>query len=343
MRVLFDLTHPAQVHFFKNPIRELAGEGEEVFVTSRDKDVELALLDELGIEHRCLSRGRKGLLGLGVEFVERNGRMLALVARLRPDVLVARMGISIGLPGALWRIPRVVFEDTEHARLQAALSLPFATHIVTGLGYQRDYGRRQIRFRGFPVMSYLAPEAFRSDRNVLRDAGLDPDERLIVLRLVAWQAAHDVGMAKLSAGDLQRVVARLANHGRVVLSSEAPLPVELRELANPIAVRQIHHLLAFATIVISEGGTIAAEAAVLGTPSIYCNPLRTGYLEELESRYRLIALTEDIDDGLHVALTWLQRSELGAVWRERRKALLDDCEDVTAAIMTIIRDAATPA
>lgn len=339
MRVLFDLTHPAQVHFFKHPIRQLAGEGEEVFVTSRDKDVELALLDELGIDHRCLSRSRKGLLGLGVELVERNARMIALVARLRPDVLVARMGISIGLPGALWRIPRVVFEDTEHARLQAALSLPFATHVVTGTGYRKDFGRRQIRFRGLPVMAYLAPERFVPDPEVLQRRDLDPSERLILLRTVSWQAAHDVGIGRRSEEDLRRAVARLAPHGRVVLSAEGALPPDLRALANPLAGRDLHHLLAFAALVISEGGTIAAEAAVLGTPTVYCNPLRTGYLEHLASR-KLLHLASGLDDGLEVAADWLEQPDLAAVWRRRRAVLVADGEDVSSAIVRIVRQAA---
>lgn len=340
MRVLFDLTHPAQVHFFKNPIRELAGGGDEVFVTSRDKDVELALLDELGIGHRCLSRSRKGLLGLAVELVERNARMVALVARLRPDVLVARMGISIGLPGALWRIPRVVFEDTEHARLQAALSLPFATHVVTGTGYQRDFGDRQVRFRGFPVMSYLAPDRFRPDGELLRRFGIERDRPLIVLRKVALAAAHDVGLAGSSWAELRAAIAELSRHGRVVLSVEGELPVDLGHLANPVPASLFHHVLATADLYIGESLTMAAEAAVLGTPAILCNPQRTGYLRALSERYELVALTDDLAAGLARSREWLRQPDLAQVWHQRRSSLLADSEDVTAAIVRVVRQAA---
>jgi hypothetical protein len=340
VRVLFDLTHPAQVHFFKHPIRELAEQGEEVVVTSRDKDVEGSVLDALGIPHRCLSRSRRGLLGLGLELVLRNARMIGLVRRLRPDVLVARMGISIGAPGALFGIPRVVFEDTEHARLQAALSLPLATHIVTGTGYRRDFGRRQVRFRGFPVLAYLAPDRFRPDPGVLRASGLDPDAPLVVLRTVAWEAAHDIGIEGSSADELRGAVERLGRFGRVVLSAEGELPEDLRGLANPVPVEQIHHLLAFARLVIGEGGTMAAEAAVLGTPAVFANPLRTGYLEALAERYGLVALTDRLADGLAVAEAWLADEGLAERAAAARRRLLADSEDVVAFMLRTIRGAA---
>jgi len=341
MRVLVDVTHPAQVHFFKHVVHAFAAEGSAVLVTSRGKDVELALLDSLGIEHQRLSTLRRGLAGLAVELVERNARMLAVARRFRPSVMVARMGISIGLPGLLLRVPRVVFEDTEHARLQAALSLPFASRIVTGTGYEKDYGRRQVRFRGFPVMAYLAPQRFRPDPEVLRRHGLDPDaEPLLVLRTVAWTAAHDVGLRGTSADELRRVVERLSRFGRVVLSAEGGLPPDLAALANPVPVEHVHHLLALSRLFLGEGGTMAAEAAVLGTPAVYCNPLRTGYLNALATRYRLAALCDDLAAGLEVAEAWLARPDLDAEWAARRAAMLEDSEDVLAAMLRIIRQTA---
>ena len=51
MRILFDMGHPAHVHFFKNAIWELEKQGHEVKVTARDKDVTLELLEAYGIPY----------------------------------------------------------------------------------------------------------------------------------------------------------------------------------------------------------------------------------------------------------------------------------------------------
>ncbi|HUP48271.1 MAG TPA: DUF354 domain-containing protein [Thermoanaerobaculia bacterium] len=339
MRVLIDLTHPAQVHFFKHPIRELREAGNEVMVTSRDKDVELQLLDTLAIEHICLSRSRRGLAGLALELLERNARMLSVARRFRPHVMAARMGISVGLPGTMLRVPRVVFEDTEHARLQASLSLPFATRIVTGLGYERDFGARQIRFRGFPVLSYLAPDRFRPDPLILGDHGIDVERPFIVLRTVAWSAAHDIGVERSGPDDLRAAVIRLGGHGRVIISAEGPLPNDLEPLRNPVPVEQVHHLLAHARLFIGESGTMAAEAAVLGTPSVFCNPLRTGYLRSLEG-LGLVVLEDRLSDGIDKAENLLLRDDLLSDWKTKRDAMLSQCEDVVGAMVEAIRGAA---
>ena len=47
MVVLFDIVHPAHVHFFKHIIRGLQKVGYNTPIVARDKDVTLALLDQL--------------------------------------------------------------------------------------------------------------------------------------------------------------------------------------------------------------------------------------------------------------------------------------------------------
>jgi len=338
MRVLFDITHPAQVHFFKNVIARLRGQGARVLVTTRQKDVTLQLLRALGIEHLCLSRMGHGLAGMATELVVRHGRMFRVASRFRPDVMVARMGISIGPTGALLRVPRIVFEDTEHAKLQAMLSLPFATYICTGSGYLKDYGARQVRFRGVPHLAYLAPAVFTPDADALRRHGVDVDRPYILLRTVAWAAAHDRGIQGPSAASVADAVRRLSPFGRVLLSSEKPLPPELRPYASPVPPQYLLDLLAFARLYIGEGGSIAAEAAVLGVPSIFCNRLRVGYLLGLERDYGLAYNRDTLDEGVAVATELLSRPNLREEWQERRLRMLAQSEDVAGFMCRFIAD-----
>ena len=142
-RVLIDINHPKQVHFFKHLIWKLQQRGDEVLVTSRDKDVTVTLLDSLGIEHQCLSRMGRGMAGLGFELVKRYFRLWRLARRFKPQAMLALTGVAIGPVGAILRVPRLVLEDTEHATLQQKLGLPFATKIFTGTGYQKDFGEIQ--------------------------------------------------------------------------------------------------------------------------------------------------------------------------------------------------------
>jgi uncharacterized protein len=337
MRVLFDINHPAQVHLFKTVISRLKAEGHAVLVASRDKDVCLDLLDRLGVEHVCLSRIGKGATGLGRELLVRYWRIFRLARRFKPDVMVSRGGIFIGLPGAVLRIPRIVFEDTEHARVERMLSLPFATWICTGTGYMCDHGKRQIRHRGVQHFAHLDPRYFQPSREPLLQAGVDPDAPYIVLRVVAWGAGHDLGLSSTSETMLAETVRRLSKFGRVLLSSEKPLPACLAAYRNPVPSDHMHDLLAFAALFIGEGGTMAAEAGILGVPAVFTSPLLPGCQRALEQDYQLIRCVPTMAEGLPIAEQWLAMSDLRAVWQQRRQRLLADSEDIPVFIYNIIR------
>ena len=64
MQILFDIGHPAHVHFFRNPIRQLTGKGHKILVTSRDKEVTHQLLDSLSIPHISLTSQADGSAAL---------------------------------------------------------------------------------------------------------------------------------------------------------------------------------------------------------------------------------------------------------------------------------------
>ena len=340
MRVLFDVGHPAQVHFFKNVIRLSQRRGHDVLVTSRRKDVTTDLLDALGIEHTCLSEMRPGRWNMASELRARNHRLWLVARQFKPDVMVARVGVAAGPVGRLLRVPTVIYDDMEHARLQAAIGLTFATYICTGLGYYRDFGRRQVRFAGPPVLAYLHPDYFVPDPQVLRRAGLHPEERIIFIRTVSWGATHDRGRTGLGRQQLTHLVEALSHWGRVIVSSEAPLPPELKHCENPVPVAGIHHLLAFATLCLVEGGTMAAEAAVLGTPTICLQSYNFGYLIALERDYQALCRTASIDETIKRACELLQRTDLRPEWARKRDRLLADSEDVVAFQMRMIERAA---
>ena len=340
MRVLFELNHPAQVHFYRHVIGRVRERGGQVAVASREKGITIPLLDALGIAHDRLSRAGRGIAGKALETALRCARMARLVRRFRPDVITAKPGIAAGPIGGLLRVPAVICDEAEHATLQRRLALPFAATIPTGFGYLEDLGPRQRPYKGVWMQAYLDPRYFRPDPDVPRRAGVNPDEPYIVLRLIAWSAAHDRGMKDIGEEEILRLVRRLEGSCRVIISSEKPLSPELRPRGNPLAPEDMHHLLAFARMCVSEGGSTAAEAAVLGTPTIFCNPLRVGYLLALEDRYRLARNVNTLAEGVDAAADLLARPDLREEWRERRGRLLAESEDVVEFIYDALAEAA---
>jgi hypothetical protein len=337
MRVLVDISHPSQVHFFKNLILRFRRNKDKVVITARHKDVTIDLLKGLDLKYICLSRQKGSIWAMGLELVLRYIRMWGIVRRFKPDILIAETGVTIGLIGALLRIPRIVEEDTEHAKLQRMLGLPFASVIMTGLGYLHSHGARERKFKGVWVQSYLNPEYFTPDASVLTDAGIDVNKAFIVMRMVSWSAAHDAGLGGYTEKEYLDAAQRLSKYGRVIISSEGAFPESMAQYKNPIAPEKVHHLLAFAALYIGEGGTMAAEAAVLGTPAIFCNPLPLGYLIAMERDYQLLYNCKNFPEGIEIAEKLLSDKNLKQLWQQRRKKLLDESEDINEFMFKIVR------
>lgn len=340
MRILFDIVHPAQVHFFKHAISSLQSRGDVVMVTARKKDITIDLLNALEIEHRCISTKKETMAGMGLELVTRTWKLLRIARSFKPDVMVARVGHSIGITGKLLRVPTVIYDDMEHAKLQAAIGMTFATYICTGLGYFRDFGKRQVRFRAPPVLAYLSPSVFTPDPDPLRKAGVNPDSPLIFFRMVSWAANHDIGRRGTRLPELEEAIHRLSPLGRILISAEDPLPESLAPYRNPVPVEHMHHLLAFSDVCLIEGGTMAEEAAVLGTPSICENSYDFGYLRALEKEYGLIFRPDSMEEAVSIAEDILQDPGGKANFRIKQQKLLEDSEDVTAFMVRMIDQAA---
>ena len=288
LRLLLDITHPAHLHFFRNLVARMRGEGHEVYLAGRDKDILIELADRYGLELDAFGRARPGVLSLGREMVERQRRLRAIIRRFRPDAMMAIAGTFVALPGWTRRIPTYVFYDSEHATVSNLLSYPFATCVYVPRCYLGSIRWRHERYDGYHELAYLHPRYFTPDPAVLGEAGLEPGEPFTIVRFVGWAAGHDIGHEGLGLEQKVGAVKRLAGHGRVLISTEGELPEELEPMRLSLDVARIHHLMAHAALVFGEGATMMSEAAVLGVPSVYVNPLTAGTLEEQEREYGIL-------------------------------------------------------
>lgn len=339
MRILVDILHPAHVHFFKHAIQGWRARGHQVCITLRDKDVARALLDQLGFAYDSLGPPGSGLTGMAGELLRRNLRLWRIVRRFRPDVLTGIAGISIAQVGRLCRIPSVVFTDTENATLSNRLTFPFASVVCTPQCYERPvHSRRHVTYRGYHELAYTHPAYFTPDPAVLPQCGLHDGEAFIVMRLIAWRAAHDIGDRGFT--DIVRAVRRLERYGRVVITAEGDLPAALEAQRLTAAPEQIHHLLAFARLCIGESATMASESATLGTPAIFVSTSVRGYTNEEERKYDLVYTFSDAahaeEQAMAKAEAILSDPHSKARWQAKRNRMLADTIDVTRFIAQLV-------
>jgi len=331
MRILIDLLHPAHVHVFRNFIATVEARGDVVLVVARDKDVTLDLLAAYGLESIVISRQSAGIAGLTTEWALRTGRLVGIARKFKPDVMTGIMGVSIAPAGRLLRVPSVVFYDTEFASMTNRVVYPLATHVVTPDCYAEPVNGDHIVYPSYHELAYLHPSRFAPDANVVSEQGVDPEVPFSLVRFVSWEASHDRHEIALTPGQKRALVDRLSGHGRVLITSEADLPPDLASLAYRGSTAAIHHVIGCASLVAGESATMAAEAAVLGTPALYIARTSRGYVDELAGRYGLVhAFTPaEFNHAIERAET-LFAETAQAEAADARRRLLDEKIDLTA-------------
>lgn len=277
MNILFDLGHAAHVHLFRAMIQQLQQQGHQITVVSRDKPHVIELLDSYQITHQCLSRPGKGLLGLFVEWVNRTWQIVRLHQRQQFDLAIGT-SVSISYLSLFGNVISINVQEDDDAvvPLHVLLAYPFSSYIVNPAMLQFDrFSQKRLLHQSLHEMAYLSAAVFEPDVQVLTKYQLRPFQYLIV-RKVKLDAHHDAGQSGLTTEHLTAVTA--ATDWPIIYSNELG--------AQQIAVADMHHLLAYARLLITDSQTMAAEAACLATPVLQVSSFndRLSYVRELKQQ-----------------------------------------------------------
>lgn len=343
MRVAVDINHPAHVHFFRNLVAEMRAAGHQVRITASEKDKTFQLLDDYGLEYVPLPGYGRTTLRKVFKLPVLGWRTYRALKDFRPDLVLGLASVRAAHAAKLLGTRCINFDDSEHARWEVRLYLPFVEAVCTPSCYKRDLGPKHLRYAGYQELAYLHPSRFRPDPAVLSEAGIAADEPLVVIRFVSWQAVHDVGQMGFSAADRLRLARELEKRARVIVVSEAPLGPEFDAYRMPVAPEKIHHLLAYARLYVGEGATMATEAGILGTPSLYVSSLvgTMGNFEELMTVYDLVHAYRTAEEVFGEAVRLVQDPSARRLWQEKRQKMLAEKIDVTQWVLDLVLSGAS--
>jgi len=339
MKILFEVNHPAHVHFFKNVIRILENEGHDIKIVAKDKDVTLDLLKAYNLKYEVFGKNYFNIIKKIYGVLIADYRLLKIARSFKPDILVGRGSIYMAHLSILISKPYIAFVDTDNANLIAKLALPFASVICSPVCFKMNLNpKKHIRFNGYKELAYLHPNYFTPDPTILIECGLKEGDSFIVIRTVAWGATHDLGDAGFI--NLKQAINDIERYGRVLITSETKLPLDLQKYLLKLSPEKLHHLLYFASLYIGESATMASECAVLGTPSIFVSTSRRGYTDELESDFDLLYTLSDPYNrqkkAIDKAIELLQDKTTKHKWQKKKEKLLKEKIDVTRFMTEII-------
>lgn len=288
MKIFIDIGHPAHVHYFKNFIKIMKEDGNDIFVSARDRYPVKELLDAYKIKFYNRGKGKNSKLGKLLYLIYADIILLIKAMKFKPDLLISFGGAYTTHVAKIIGKPSILIDDTDNASLNRKFYLPFATHILTPDIFKVDLGERQVKFKGYMELAYLHPKYFKPANLGCDILGIKKGTPYVIVRFVNWQANHDYGHSGISIENKIKAVKEFSKYAKVFITSEKELPHELEEYRINIEPHLMHEVMSSALMLYGESATMASESAVLGVPAIFIDNDGRCYTDEEEEKYSIV-------------------------------------------------------
>lgn len=342
---LFFFVHPSKVHLFRHTINSLLKEGHKVDIAIITKDILEDLVKKQGWTYtNIFPEGRRIeklpiLLSTAINFIRTLWRLWKFTRNKTYDLFITDDCLTI--IGKIKNTPSLMFIDDDiNVVPESALLLSTANHIIapncTELG---KFNSKKIGFNGYKELAYLHPNYFSP--NIEKVKIFNPELKpYAILRLVSLTASHDRGKKGISDTDLQKIISILSKKYAVYISAERPLSKDFEAYRLKLPSEDIAHALYYADLFIGDSQTMSSEAAVLGTPSIRINDFvgKINVMEEKETKYDLSYgfKPSDFTKMIEKIESLIAQPDLKIKWQEKKKRMINDCEDINKFIYSTI-------
>lgn len=339
MTILFYFGHPSQYLFLKNSINILKEKGIACDLIIKSKDIlEKLLVENKESYNNILPEGRNsGRIGILTGLIKRDYRLFKYVKGKHYDLFVGT-DPSLAHIGFLKRVPVItVLEDDIHVIPELArITFPFTSLILTPQECKTGkYEEKTVHYKGYMKLAYLHPKWFIKKAAKFK-------QPYFLIRVSSLDAYHDSGINGFTVHLLQKIIAQLHKKGSVYISSEGLLDESLKSFELKINPTEMQHVLANATMLISDSQSMTMEAAMFGVPSIRFSDFagRISVLEELEHGYNLtFGIPTRAPEKLFEKINeLLSLPDLEGEFQNRRQKMLADKIDVTAFMVWFIEN-----
>lgn len=293
MRYLFLISHPAHYHLFKHFIKMLHSEKQDVKILVRPKDVLVDLMNESGLTYELVSSGNRksGKLNMLLSLFSRIVVVLFIARKYKPNFLIGSDS-TLAFVGAILKIPSFEFSEDDESviKLYARLSYPFYTNIISPMNCSAGkWEYKKIGYAGYHESAYLTPKHFVPSESIVEKYGLVKPYSIV--RFSSLNAHHDGGIKGITTNMSIELIAHIKQQWNlnIYITSEKELDADFEPYRLKINPVDVHHILAYANILVSDSQSMSMEAAVIGTPSLRISSFagKISVLEELEHTYGL--------------------------------------------------------
>lgn len=338
MKIWFDILTPKQLVFFEPMVKRLRRRRHRVLCTSRSYREVSALARARRFSMESVGRHGGGTrLGKLRASAARLGPLARITAAFNPDLTVSFCSPDAALVSHGLGTDHIAFIDAPHSYSPLRLSAPLVQKIlvpwIIPKGMISRHGmaaRNVVQYRSIDG----AMTALRRPAPPAAPLAVDPSKKTILIRPTETQAAYTDG-GDVADAVIKAVVSGFASENILILSRYAGQTEGIKSrFGRDVTVIGMtydgRYLLDRCDVFVGSGGTMTAEAALMGVPTISYNGV-PNIIEEYLVKRRLAA-REETARGIKSRIALLLspgaggRAARGAV-AERARAEMSAMED----------------
>ena len=326
--------------FFKSAVSLLRQSGQDVLCTSRRyrEAIELAKLKQLDLTI-VGSHGGADRYDKLRESASRTLELAKVVRCFEPDVALtfsspegARVAFGLG-------IKHIGFNDSPHAQAVAKLTIPLISKLLcpwvipysawTGFGIARN---NICRYHALDPVAWLRHSERQED--ILED-------KTILLRLEESKASYIADNNLETSKMIDELVNELSDSVRIVILcryQDQIAEIESRYEKKVNVIKDIvdgTSLIRSNLLFVGAGGTMTAEAALLGKPTISIAPIQYS-VEQYLMRVGLVKKATDSKTLVKLCKNLISDQKYQQAQKKKAKRILVEMEDPTDRIISAI-------
>ena len=319
MKIWIDISNAPHVRFFKDVIKYLESEGEDLIVTARQFGDIHKLMNMYGIDFISVGKHGVSLYDKLRESTSRVYNLVDIIHGEKVDVALSKHSIELPRISFGLGIPSLYVLDNEHALAANKLTLPLCDRIITpkiiDMWKLMKFGADPntiIPYEGTSELMHF--KSFNYNDDVFKDLNLKLEHpKTILMRPEPSLASYLDADCKKSV--LSPIVENLKEHANILILPRFKEQASIFEGIDHVTILEppvdTSSLIKKCDLVIGAGGTMNREAAILKTPVISCYPGETLSVDKYYINKDLMYRSIDFNQVISKALYFLDNPNHG--------------------------------
>ena len=340
MKIWFDILTPKQYLFFEYFVQKLRKQN-KIVCTSRIYEQVNGIRKFGSINPIIIGKhGGKNNVNKLLASLKRSELLTKKIERIRPDLLISfcspeasRVAFGLG-------IPHIAFSDSPHAKAVMKLSLPFVTKLLTPwIIPKNDFKEFGINSKN--IIQYKAIDAGVIIKNYEKIRQKKSSARKIILIRPEESEAAYINKESKTMKIIGNIVEKFPDEKKIVLSRYKEQSNEIKRsfgenifiLSKPVNGRE---LLNNVDCFVGSGGTMTAEAGLLGIPTISLNTV-PNRIEDFLVKKKIIIRSESPSRISREVFQSLNNANIIKKRKHNAKKLVASFEDPYQVLLRTIR------